>query len=306
MRNLEISLRQLQYFAAAAQHNNLKLAAAELNVSASSLSLAIAHLERTTGRQLFLRRHARGLVLTDDGKELALEARNILDQVQDMQRSVVADSRDIVANLNVGCLFSLSPFIVPSLIAAFAKNYPSVDVRIFESHIEDLLLGLHAGKFDLIISYDTDLPSAVNIMPLKALPPHVLIAASHPLAGEPEVSLTQLASEPFILVDYSNTRDYYLSVFSECGVPQPAICQRVQSYELLRNLVGYGVGYSLVNICPPFGNDPAAAVVALPIAEKSRIPQLIIANLQRARMNQVLSAFVDTTREVVSGLRLLN
>jgi len=304
--HLEISLRQLQYFEAAAQHGNLKTAAATLCVSASSLSLGVAHLEKITGRQLFHRRHARGIVLTDDGKELLLEARNILQQVYDLQRPSFARPHDIVANINLGCLFSLSPFILPTLIKEFGKNYPSVEVHIFESHGEELPAGLHSGMYDLIISYDTDMPNALNIMPIKALPARALLSASHPLASKSAVMLKQLADEPFIFVGYAHTRDYFVSVFSECGVPQPTVYQRVQSYELVRNLVGQGLGYSIVNICPPFGNDPTHEVVAVPIADAATVPHLIVANLRGSRMNRVLSAFVDTTREVVDSVQLLH
>ncbi len=305
MRSPEISLRQLQYLAVTAQHGSYKAAAETLNVSTSSLSLAIAHLEKTTGLQLFERRHARGVVLTDDGRELALEARNILHQVEGIQRSKELSPLEIETTLRIGCLSSISAFVMPKLILSFRGKFPSVDVDVHEGNIDDLLAGLSSGKFDMVITYDTDLPSAINMLPICGLPPHVLLASTHSLATEKEVSLQQLSDEPYILADYPNTRDYLLSVFSSCGVKPPNICQRVQSYELLRNLVGYGLGYAVVNVCPPFGNDPDARVVALPITEQPRVPELVIANLQRARLNRAQKAFIETTVEVVGSLKLM-
>jgi len=303
---LKISLRQLQYFVAAARHGNLKTAAASLNASAASLSLAVAHIEEITGRQLFHRRHARGLVLTDEGKELAMESRNILQQVYDLQNLGVVNPHQIAAKIDFGCLHSLAPFVGPAFIKAFANSYPSVAVRIFEDHGEGLRHGLRSGMYDLIIGYDTDMPSAFNIVPIKALPPLILLSADHPLAREDTIALRQLVDEPFIYVSYPHSRDYLVSVFSECGVPQPEIYQMVQSYELLRNLVGQGLGYAVATICPPFGHDPSKEVVARPIAETPRTPVLVVANLRGARMNKVLTAFVETFRDVVETLELVH
>lgn len=124
--------------------------------------------------------------------------------------------------------------------------------------------------------------------------------------ASPSVKLARLMEEPFILVDYSHTRDYLLSVFAECGLPVPRICQRVRSYELVRTLVGIGFGFSIVNISPAFGCDPSVPVVARPILDQVRVPRLVIARMQRARLNHIQTEFMTMSSEIVRGLPLMD
>ena len=64
---MQINLRQLEYFAAAAHHGGAARAAQALGVSQPSVSKAIADLEVLWGEALFVRLHARGMELTAAG-----------------------------------------------------------------------------------------------------------------------------------------------------------------------------------------------------------------------------------------------
>nr|WP_232533494.1 LysR family transcriptional regulator [Delftia acidovorans] len=59
---IQISLRQLEYFVAAARHGSTARAAEAIGVSQPSISKAIADLEALWGEALFVRRHARGWI----------------------------------------------------------------------------------------------------------------------------------------------------------------------------------------------------------------------------------------------------
>jgi DNA-binding transcriptional LysR family regulator len=78
----KLTLRQLGYFLAAANHQSVGKAAQALNVSAPSVSMAITHIESTIEARLFVRRHARGLLLTQIGRDLAISARNVLQHAR--------------------------------------------------------------------------------------------------------------------------------------------------------------------------------------------------------------------------------
>ena len=64
---IQINLRQLEYFVAAARHGSTAKAALAINVSQPSISPAIADLQAPWGEPLFVRRHARGMGLTAAG-----------------------------------------------------------------------------------------------------------------------------------------------------------------------------------------------------------------------------------------------
>ena len=64
---IQINLRQLEYFVAAARHGSTAKAALAINVSQPSISKAIADLEAQWGEKLFVRKHAVWLDLTAAG-----------------------------------------------------------------------------------------------------------------------------------------------------------------------------------------------------------------------------------------------
>jgi DNA-binding transcriptional LysR family regulator len=75
---IHLSLRQIEYFAAAARHGGAARAAQALGVSQPSISKGIAELESLWGEQLFVRIHAKGLELTADGAMRFKQARTLL------------------------------------------------------------------------------------------------------------------------------------------------------------------------------------------------------------------------------------
>jgi DNA-binding transcriptional LysR family regulator len=75
-----ISLRQMQYFVATAQSGSIIIASEKIHVSSPSISAAIAHIEAELQVQLFIRQHAKGLILTNIGEKVMQECLLILNQ----------------------------------------------------------------------------------------------------------------------------------------------------------------------------------------------------------------------------------
>lgn len=73
---LRITLRQLEYFVAVGECGSIAQAAERLNISSPSISTAISQLEAEFGLQLFIRRHAYGLSLTQ-GERVSWSGRAI-------------------------------------------------------------------------------------------------------------------------------------------------------------------------------------------------------------------------------------
>jgi DNA-binding transcriptional LysR family regulator len=81
------TLVQLRYFAAAAEHGSMTKASRELMVSQSAISTAVAQLEKELGVQLLLRHHARGLALTEAGRNFYQELLGFLEHSGELAES---------------------------------------------------------------------------------------------------------------------------------------------------------------------------------------------------------------------------
>lgn len=80
-----MDLVKLQYFVAVAGSDTMHHAAETMNVSQSTVSTAIKNLEQELGVELF-HRSGRGLVLTEAGKTLQMEASALLVQAENIRQ----------------------------------------------------------------------------------------------------------------------------------------------------------------------------------------------------------------------------
>ena len=243
---MQLSLRDLQYFVAAADHMNITAAAARLNVSQPSVSLALKRLEDRLGIQLLVRHHARGVALTAAGVDVLREARKLLSQAADLEQAAQTLGKEPQGSLRIGCLAYLVPRYLPVLLSGFARRYPNVSVDFVEGDQTRLVHALLTGEIEFALSYDLDLPSSISAESLLELPPYVVVGARHRLAKRRRTALREFAEDPVILLDLPISRDYYARVFDIIGVV-PRIRHRSISVEAVRGLVAQGLGFSILN-----------------------------------------------------------
>lgn len=299
----EFSLRQVSYFVATAQHQSIHRAAEELHVSPPAISAAIAHLEETLGMKLFVRRHARGMLLTEDGSALAVECRNLLGQAWALGSGRLAGTREVRGWVHIGCLVSFAPFLVPPLIRDFQARFPQARVYWHEGNHEYLMEGLQNGALELAISYDFEVPAGIECSALRRAPLQAVLPGGHRLAGRARIGVRDLARDPLVLLDLPRTREYILSVFRGTGL-NPRIEHRAQSIVMLRGLVAGGLGYSLLNFCPPYTNPVIGSLVTLPLATRVRAPNIVVAHAQRYRPTSAARALIDCAGEIIQRLKL--
>ena len=119
-------------FAAAARHQNFAHAAEELHLTASAVSHHVRRLETTLGVTLF-QRHARGVVLTAQGRTLADATNVALADLDAISGSLLSRDQD-VARVRITTLHSLAYcWLIPRL-ASFTAAHPQVHLD-FETSI---------------------------------------------------------------------------------------------------------------------------------------------------------------------------
>ncbi|MCC7048885.1 MAG: LysR family transcriptional regulator [Alphaproteobacteria bacterium] len=288
---MDFTLKQLAYFAAAADAGNVSAAAQRLNVSQPSISAAIAALERGFGVTLFQRRHARGVDLTPAGQRLFAEARALLAHAQEFQTAARGEGDALAGPLELGCFVTLAPFFLPALLSGFAAAHPGIQVRPREGDHASLCRGLLSGAFDLALLYDLGFEDGIAAEPVGQVPLRAVLPAEHRLAKRRYVPLTALAPEPFILLDLPQSADYFLALFRARGL-EPNIRHRTPSFELARGLVAGGHGYSLLNLAPAHDRTYDGGRVAVrPLDETIPPLKIVVARAAQARPTRRALAF---------------
>lgn len=288
---MTFTLKQLAYLVAAADERSVTGAARRLNVSQPSISSAIAQLEARFGLTLFVRHHAQGLAPTPAGQRLVVEARTLLGHAEELRLGALGLGEDLRGELHVGCFVTFAPLLMPGLLRRFRERHPDIRIRLHEEHLQGLLDGLRAGRFDCALTYDLGLGPDIEFAELGEVPLYAMLPHEHALAVENTVSLVDLAAEPLILLGLPQSRDYFLSIFYSLRL-EPMIAHETPSFEMVRGLVANGYGCSIMHSRPPSERALDGRRLAYrPVREPVRPNRLGLARLGRSRPTRMSAAF---------------
>ena len=298
---MRYTLRQIEYFIATAEAGSITLAAERINISQPSISTAISQLEAELGAQLFLRRHAQGLSLTRTGRDLLIEAKQLMDQAQRLYHAACEATDTVRGTLSLGCLVTFAPMVLPEVTHSFAAAYPGARVMPQVADHETLLHDLERAELDVALSYDMQLPDEYEFTPLAELLPRSLVGESDPLAQETAVPLEELAQRDLILLDLPISRDYFLGLFARKGLT-PRIGARLQQQDVIRTMVANRFGYTIANIRPrsTLAMD-GRAVRRLRIAGDHMPIRLGLLRMARQAPTRLVSSFMDHCATLISN-----
>ena len=186
-----MELRQLRYFAKAAETLNFSHAANSLNIAQSSLSQQIKQLEDELGTQLFIRdRHS--FQLTEAGEEMLPFALRTIHAAEACADRILDLRKMLTGTLNIGVTHSFSPILTETVIS-FIKMYPKIKVNIVYKQMNELMELLSNHELDFVLAFKP-------IQPLPNVESHILfqntlsaiVGNNHPLASKDKVSIAEL------------------------------------------------------------------------------------------------------------------
>ncbi len=294
------TIRQLEYFVAVGEAGSIALAGERVNVSSPSISAAIAQLESEFGLQLFVRKHAHGLSLTQGGRQFLVQAKTVLAAAEELNGLASDITGQVQGPLNIGCLSTIAQLVLPQLRKRFEAKFPKVRIKQSELHQAAIFDQLRNGKTDIALTYDLEIPGDISFVPMLNLPPYAILAQSHPLAGRANLTPEDLAEYPMILLDLPFSGDYFLSYFSSAGL-KPHIAERTRDMAVMRSLVANDFGYSLANIRTLSETSPDGQTLKfVPLAGSIRPLQLGLAFSRAIHMSRTIRAFLDHCDDMIS------
>ncbi|SJM54691.1 LysR family transcriptional regulator [Gulosibacter sp. 10] len=261
-----VTLRQLEYFVAVVDAGSVTLASRQVHVSQATVSMAIAQLERDLDADLLIRHRSKGVAPTRAGRELAARARRLLSMAEELESSALAGDSEMSGPLEIGCVSSLSPHVIPALAAHFDAEHPQVAFDYREGAAGELQEALVEGALDLAIVFSRQCEDAVDSTELAEVVLNVMLPASHPLRDRAEVSFAEIAHEPAILIDLPPSRDRSIEFMRAAGV-EPRIRWTSENLATVTALVANGLGYSLSYSLPGAQSPVSSGVVEIPVAD---------------------------------------
>ncbi len=297
------TLRQLRFAVAVADNGSVTSAAKTLGISQPGISLAIRELETEFGFSIFLRHPAKNVSLTQSGRDFVSQARTLLNDCDSFESSVQGLGFGLKGSVSLGCFALTSPFVMPYVLKGVSETYEDISINFTEDSLDEMNKGLKSGALDFALMYDMQKDQQIAFEPLFDVSPYALLAAEDPLAQPETVSLFDLAKQEMITLDLPVTEFFFRNLFSQYDL-EPRQGLRIKSYELLRNLVGLGQGFSILLMKPP--EDIAYTgkrVVARPIKEEMPTVQYGVSSLRTATQTQAVKAVIQICRDVLSNDR---
>lgn len=234
----------LRYFLAVVDQGNFSRAAAHCHVAQPTLSVAIAKLERTLQRQLFVRSNQR-VELTEAGTRFLHYARRI-----EREFNLALDAMGTAIAMPPLRLGVLSSIAVAPIALAIAETRPNDTYRfelLFGSERE-LSSHLAKGRIDVALTLVDRGADRFFERPIVTEGYALAIPANHPLAGESAISAGQLASEVMIVRRHCEALSDTSRHFTERGV-RPHFALRSTNDERVMQMVIAGLGITVMPQC---------------------------------------------------------
>ncbi|MFR0950322.1 MAG: LysR family transcriptional regulator [Ruminococcus callidus] len=294
-----MTLQQLQYVIAIVEHGSISETAKQLYVAQPTLSSAVRTLEEEFGILIF-HRSARGIALTEDGREFLSYARQVVEQAdllhqhygatrQTRQRcSISTQHYAFAVDAFVQLIQRLSPESYEFTLRETRTHEIMEDVRNFDSEIGILYLSSFNEKVlrAMLEEYHLEFHS------LAMAEPHVFLRAAHPLAKRSSVTTADLEPYPFLCFEQGVTTPFTLqrncsaqcrtkehSRQRPCDTVQPA--PRVNGYTICSGMVSADLnGGDIVSVPLDTAERMEIGWISNPKTQTSRAAKLYIQELQ--------------------------
>ncbi|KPC60879.1 LysR family transcriptional regulator [Streptomyces chattanoogensis] len=198
---MAVNLPQLRAFLAVVDAGGFSAAAAELGMSQSAVSHAVASLERELAAPLLVR--ATPARTTALGERVLPHARIALSAARSVEQIAADAAGAMTGTVRLAATPTVCQGLVPGLLRHWRGDQPGITVRVFEGDSAEVSAWLENGTADAAVLIDPP-PAPAGGCPRPGVELAVdgyraLLPRDHPLAGEPAVDIRDLEDDPFLI-----------------------------------------------------------------------------------------------------------
>ena len=244
---IDMTITQLQYVLAVAEHKNFTLAAEKCFVTQPTLSMQIQKVEEELKIQIF-DRTKKPIQLTDIGQKIVNQAKNIVNEADRMKDIVEQQKGFIGGEFRLGIIPTIMPTLLPMFLNTFIKKFPKVKLIIEELNTDEIIVKLKNGNLDAAIAATPLSEEKLKEIVLYYEPFVAYIPEKHRIADKKEIEVSDLnLDEILLLQDGHCFRDGILNLCKNQDVVSLNNFQiQSGSFETLIKLADEGLGSTLL------------------------------------------------------------
>jgi len=297
-----MTITQLQYVLAVAEHQNFTKAALKVFVTQPTLSMQIQKLEDELGVKIF-DRSKKPIQLTETGKKIVNQARNIVNESDRIQDIVDQEKGFIGGTFRLGIIPTVMPTLLPMFLNNFIKKYPKVKLKIEELNTEAIIERLNDGHLDAAIAATPLELDGIKEQVLYYEPFVAYIPEGHRLSKNNKLNVEELDIDDMLLLEDGHC--FKDGILNLCKASRNYDGDHFQlesgSFETLIKLANEGLGMTLL---------PYLHTLDLKESEKSKLKMFeepvparevsLIYNKSELKM-QIIEALRSSIAGVIKG-----
>lgn len=182
-----LSLRDLEYIVAIAEHGSFIRAAEICGVAQPSLSSQVRKLEGWLGITIF-ERTTRRVVVTAEGQKFVEQAKKVLAEARTLLALAGGADGPFGGSLRLAAIATLGPYLFPRLVGSFKRDFPRLKLSLREGLTDQLIERLITGELDAVLLSLPQDQRPLTIVPLFVEPFLLASPEGHPASriGGPE------------------------------------------------------------------------------------------------------------------------
>ncbi len=247
----QVNLNHLRVFREVAKCGGYSAAARHLRLSQPAVYSESQAFERWCGVPLF-RRVGRSVELTEQGRELSALADRVFQLVEDLEGKVEQWKSGRGAQVSVGAGMIIGVFLMPAIMRRMRQVHPGIQVVLHLANGEEIERGVLNRQFDVGFLGAREFAPGLKAVHFIDDELVLVVPASHPLGRRSEVSVLDLAGQPFIVPELgTNTRltieEFVGNPLRRAGLQFLPVLE-ANDPEFIKRAVAQGIGISLVSV----------------------------------------------------------
>lgn len=234
-----MKLTNLRALVAAVEQGSMRAAARQIGVSQPALTKMIRELERELATTLLLRSTtgvlatAQGMVLYERALAADRELTQAVDQIQQL-------GGRMTGALSVGAVPLAVMLLVPETLRTFGREFPQIQLRIFEELYIEQLTRLRKGEVDIALGPLPEHLPAGEFAVETLLPIDMVIVVRRGNPAARARSLAELADQPWVYTGATADSGYAKTLYESHGMKPPPAGAIVNSTLGLLSIVASG------------------------------------------------------------------
>jgi len=239
-----MDITKLKLFCALASSLHFGRAASACHVSPSTLSRNIKQLEDDLGVSLF-ERDNRSVALTHEGQSYLQFAKEVLQQWETYQESLLAQADQLHGQLSIYCSVTASYSFLYDILTEFRVKHPGIAIKLHTGDPAQSIERVQAGYEDIAIAAKPDkMPTGISFKLITRSPMMFIAPKNNPNWQAPAIDTPDFWQKiPMIISEEGLVRERLDNWFEKQNI-KPNIYAEVKGNEAIVSMVslGFGVG----------------------------------------------------------------